>query len=331
MMARAVQDMPHIPVMLPEVLESLEPKDGAVYVDGTFGAGGYTRAILGASDCTVYGLDRDGNAYRGAVEMAGGFGGRLVPVHTDFGSALEALPAELRGAVDGIVLDLGVSSMQIDQAERGFSFQKDGPLDMRMDREGGESAADLVAAIDERELADILYLYGDEKKSRRIARAIVEARGRAPIETTLQLAEIVARVMPPARGHAIHPATRTFQALRIAVNDELGQLRQILAASLTLLKAGGRLVIVSFHSLEDGIVKRFFRRYGGHVSGASRYLPDVAGASQDGSVYFSFVSKKAVEASAAEAAVNPRSRSAKLRYAVRSDIPYQGEEVGFDD
>ncbi len=325
-------DAPHIPVMLAEVLDALAPVDGGVYVDGTFGAGGYTKAILAAAACDVWALDRDETAYDTALALAADYGGRLKPVHTDFGNALHALGDEMVGKVDGIVLDLGVSSMQIDQPERGFSFQRDGALDMRMDRSSGMSAADLIASIDEEELADILYLYGEEKKSRRIARAIVAERARTPIVTTLQLAAVIESVMPRQYGgHKIHPATRSFQALRIAVNDELGQLRQILTASLSLLCEGGRLVVVSFHSLEDGLVKRFLKRYAGQMSGSSRFLPDQVDASSDSSVYFSKISKKPVDPTEAETLVNPRARSARLRYGVRSARPYYGGEVVFDE
>lgn len=322
-----MSEAPHIPVLLDEVLDSLSPKDGEVYVDGTFGAGGYTRAILSQAQCSVYGFDRDALAYQNALTMAEEFPERLIPVHSDFGSVAAELSGRGVDKVDGIVVDLGVSSMQIDTAERGFSFQQDGPLDMRMDQSAGQSAADLVATASQEELADIFFHYGEERKSRRVAQAIINAREENDITTTLQLAEIVSAAMPPVRGHQKkHPATKIFQALRIAVNDELGQLKSILEASLSLLKENGRLVVVSFHSLEDGIVKRFLREHAGMHSSSSRHLPDLGNGSSGVPVHFSKFSKKAVEPSDAEIERNPRSRSSRLRYAVRSDVSYNGVE-----
>ncbi len=302
--------MSHVPVMLPEVLEALAPKDGEVYVDGTFGAGGYTRAILKAAKCKVIGIDRDETAIARAEGIQG-----LTPVHGAFGDIeahLEGIGVE---TVDGFVLDLGVSSMQIDESDRGFSFNKDGPLDMRMDRSSGEPASVYVNTMDEKELADLIYKYGEERHSRKIASAIVKARAEKSIETTLVLADIVAKAMPgSAKKFALHPATRTFQALRIAVNGELDQLESALTASLSILKEGGRLVIVSFHSLEDSIVKAFLREQGPSQAG-SRYMP----ATENVPAKFIQPVKKSIAPSEAECRANPRARSAKLRWAVRTD------------
>jgi 16S rRNA (cytosine1402-N4)-methyltransferase len=303
---------PHIPVLLSEVLSALAPKDGEIYVDGTFGAGGYTRAILEAADTRVIAIDRDPAAYGRAVAMQSDFGAdRLLPFHADFAS----FPDVLKGKqVDGIVLDLGVSSMQIDEPARGFSFLQDGPLDMRMDTSAGEPASVLVNGLDERALADLLWIYGEERYSRKIAAAIVKARTEKKIETTLVLARIVEDAMPASsRKFAIHPATRTFQALRIAVNAELEQLEAALEAAIDALSENARLVIVSFHSLEDSIVKAFFRKHG-PVQGGSRHLPDV----EARPVLFLQPQKKAVVASEAECRANPRARSAKMRFGIRT-------------
>lgn len=301
--------MGHYPVMLDEVLDTLAPVDGGVYVDGTFGAGGYTKAILDAADCSVVAIDRDPDAQKRADNMAAGYEGRLIFLRGCFGDVADLLAEAGIGKVDGFVLDLGVSSFQLDEAERGFSFSKDAPLDMRMDPLNGESAAELVAGCDEKDLADLIYKYGEERKSRRIAHKIVEARKEAPIETTTQLAEIVRSCLPRPKRGDIDPATRTFQALRIAVNDELGELERALDAAEDILKPGGRMVVVSFHSLEDGLVKRFFRQQSGGES-VSRYQPVTE---QD--VSFELMSRKAVKPSDAEIAENARSRSARLRAA----------------
>jgi 16S rRNA (cytosine1402-N4)-methyltransferase len=295
--------------MLEEVLQSLQPRDGGIYVDGTFGAGGYTRAILGAADCTVYAIDRNPSAVARAREMAGEFQGRLVPVEGRFGSMKELLGVAGVERVDGIVLDIGVSSMQIDQAERGFSFRREGPLDMRMGL-AGESAADVVNTASEKDLADIIFNYGEERAARRIAKKIVEAR---PLKTTLDLARAVHSVLPMHGGIKTDTATKTFQALRIYVNDELGELDAALAAAEQLLLPGGRLVVVSFHSLEDGRVKAFLRERSGRAPNASRHMPQ--GVSRPAS----FLPGKKLKPSAAEAARNPRARSACLRYAVKAD------------
>lgn len=300
---------PHIPVLLTEVLAALAPQKDEVYVDGTFGAGGYTNAILDAADCRVVGIDRDETAIEAAKTRNG-----LTLVHGAFGDVRGHLNGLGVSEVDGFVLDLGVSSMQIDEGARGFSFNKDGPLDMRMDRSSGEPASTLVNTWPEKDLADLIWKYGEERFGRKIAAAIVKARSEKPIETTLALADIVSKAMPgSAKKYAIHPATRTFQALRIAVNGELDQLEQALAASLHILKEGGRLVIVTFHSLEDSIVKAFMRDHG-PVQAGSRYAPEV---SARPALLLQPV-KKALAPSDTETKFNPRARSAKLRWAVRT-------------
>lgn len=293
--------------MLPEVLSALSPVDGGIYVDGTFGAGGYSKAILDAADCTVVAIDRDPDAQ----ERAEGFDDpRLIFLRGCFGDVERLLREAGIDKVDGFVLDLGVSSFQLDQAERGFSFRFDAPLDMRMDPENGQSAAELIAAAEEKDLADLIYKYGEERKSRRIAKKIVELRRENPIHTTAQLADIVRSCLPRPKHGDIDSATRTFQALRIAVNDELGELERALASAENILKPGGRMVVVSFHSLEDGLVKRFFRTKSGG-EGVSRYAPAVEAPTPT----FELQSRKAVKPSAEEIAENPRSRSARLRAA----------------
>ncbi len=306
------QNDDHYPVMLPEVLAALSPSDGEVYVDGTFGAGGYTRAILDAADCHVYAIDRDENAVSVANNLKGQYGDRFTFLRGCFGDVKSLLDDAGAGQVDGFVLDVGVSSMQLDQAERGFSFRFDGPLDMRMDISAGQTAADIVNAYEESDLANLIYEYGEEKKSRRIARKIVEVRKEKPFERTSELAESIRAVMPKSYKDKIDPATRTFQALRIAVNDELGELDRALAASENVLKEDGRLVVVSFHSLEDGRVKRFLREKEGGEQG-SRHLPQVKLTSP----IFKPIKKKAIKPSDKEVSENPRSRSARLRAAVR--------------
>lgn len=306
------KDSPHIPVMLDEVLHALAPADGEVYVDGTLGAGGYTRAILASADCKVIGIDRDPEAHERAEAWKAEYSDRLRLIHDAFGNAGDVVD----GQVDGFVLDLGVSSMQIDQAERGFSFRFEGPLDMRMDTTRGASAADLVNTMDETELANVIYTYGDERHSRRIAKAIVGAR---PLNSTGELASVIRSVLPRGKKNEIDPATRTFQALRIAVNDELGELERALEGAEKILKEGGRLVIVTFHSLEDRIVKNFLKERSGDVSSPSRHLP--AANVETRQPTFTLQSRKKIEATDEEIRRNPRSRSAKLRAAVRTAAP----------
>ena len=298
----------HIPVMLREAMSALNVKDGGVYVDATTGAGGYTRAILDAADCSVYAFDRDPNAIAAAKAWAGDYAGRLILINRPFAEMEDALSECGVDAVDGIVADIGVSSMHLDEAQRGFSFRLDGPLSMRMDG-GKPDAADVIANADDRQLAAIFKTYGEEKNSTRIARAIVKARESAPIKTTTALASVVEKANPPRGVSKIHPATRVFQALRIFVNDELGQLAEFLRAAERLLRPAGRLVVVAFHSLEDRIVKRFFTARSGGRGGGSRHAPEQAPPPKTFRVLYS----KALAASEEESARNPRARSAKLR------------------
>ncbi|MDY0008832.1 MAG: 16S rRNA (cytosine(1402)-N(4))-methyltransferase RsmH [Bdellovibrionales bacterium] len=313
----------HIPVMLAEVVQCLAPKDGGVYVDGTFGAGGYTRAILESANCTVYGIDRDPEAIARARVFERDFPGRFHPLHGCFGDVAALLSGAGIEQVDGFVLDLGVSSIQLGTASRGFSFQQNGPLDMRMSL-SGESAADVVNTADEETIADIIYTYGEERASRRIARAIVEARAEAPIETTAQLTAIIHRVLPMHGGMKTDTATRSFQALRIHVNDEMGEIDRALESSPTILREGGRLVVVSFHSLEDWRVKTYLRAASGEEAGTSRHLP------QDNRPKapppFKLEKRNGLPPSAEETAINPRARSARLRYALRTNAPVPEEK-----
>ena len=308
--------VPHLSVLCTEVVSALQPGAGELLVDGTFGAGGYSMALLDAADCQVIGIDRDPNVRGHAERVAAAHPQRFRLLEGCFGDLTDLLAGIGIDAVDGIALDIGVSSMQLDQPERGFSFQQDGPLDMRMgDR--GETAADVVNSRDEAELADIIYLYGEERRARAVARAIVAARAEKPITRTRELAEVVARVVRGTPG--VHPATRTFQALRIVVNDELGELKRGLAAAEKLLKPDGRLAVVSFHSLEDRVVKRFLDRRSGKQVGASRHLPAVAAEQRAPS--FMLLHKGALAAGDTEVAANPRARSAKLRAAKRTNAP----------
>lgn len=307
----------HDPVMLKEVLNMLNPKDGEVYVDGTFGAGGYTEALLKDKACKVYAIDRDPHVKALAEELKARFPGRVEFLVGCFGDMKKLLHDKGVHKVDGIVLDIGVSSMQVDNGWRGFSFKHDGPLDMRMSGEG-ISAADIVNSMNETELADIIYQLGGEKKSRRVAKAIVQARAKAPITTTKQLADIVRSVVRMT-GHAIDPATRTFQALRIWVNDELGELTRALEASEAILNEGGRVVVVTFHSLEDAIVKRFFKQKSGVTPGVSRHVL-VANENKPCTAVFSLLTRKALPPGDEEIERNPRSRSAKLRAAVKIQV-----------
>jgi 16S rRNA (cytosine1402-N4)-methyltransferase len=301
----------HIPVMAREVVEALQPRDGGRYLDGTFGAGGYTAAMLDRADCQVIAIDRDPDAIAAGRVLAERYAPRLRLIEGRFGDMADLLSAEGVEDVDGVALDLGVSSMQFDQADRGFSFRASGPLDMRMEKNGA-SAADLVNESDEAELADIIWRYGEERRSRRVARAIVEARRTKRIDTTGELAEIVRRAVGPQGRDESDPATRTFQALRIAVNDELGELERGLAAAEQVLAPGGRLAIVSFHSLEDRAVKEFVRARAGRTPGPSRHAPPRAG-EQDATLRD--LTRKPMVPSDAEVAANPRARSARLRVA----------------
>lgn len=299
----------HVPVMLPEVLAALAPRDGGIYVDATFGGGGYSAAILEAAACTVWAIDRDPDAIARGAALAARHPGRLHLLHGAFGDMMELLAAHGVAALDGVVFDLGVSSFQLDDPARGFSFRHDGPLDMRMAR-SGPSAADLVNTLPERELADTLFELGEERASRRIAKAILAARAEAPITTTGRLAEVIRGVLPPDRsGH--HPATRSFQALRIRVNDELGQVERALGQAARLLAPGGRLVVVSFHSLEDRLVKRFMIEVTGRTPAPSRHDP--AGLLSRTAAQFRLLASGAAKPGADETGANPRARSARLR------------------
>lgn len=311
---------PHIPVLLAEVIAALAPRDGGAYVDGTFGAGGYTRAILSASACRVWAIDRDPTAVARGRSLEESQGGRFAMIEGRFGDMDVLLRQQGVNQVDGIALDIGVSSMQIDQAERGFSFAKDGPLDMRMETKG-PSAADMVNDTPEGELADIIYRYGEERLSRRVAKAIVEARRAKRFERTGELAEVIRKVVPRS-GDGIDPATRTFQALRIAVNDELGELERGLEAAERLLVPGGRLAVVTFHSLEDRVVKGFLKTRSGEAARPSRHVPQAQGAGPVPT--FTLQTRKAVAPGPEEARANPRARSAKLRSAIRTDAPARG-------
>jgi 16S rRNA (cytosine1402-N4)-methyltransferase len=304
----------HVPVLHREAVEMLKPRDGGVYVDATFGAGGYSRAILDAGDTRVIGIDRDRTAIAGGLELVERSGGRLTLVEDKFSNLAEICAAQGIYAIDGAVMDVGVSSMQLDEAQRGFSFRLDGPLDMRMGHDG-PSAAVVVAKASEADLASIFYIFGEERHSRAVARAIVAARAEAPIATTRALAEIVAKVVWAKPGE-IHPATRTFQALRIFVNEELDELHLALSAAERVLKPGGRLAVVSFHSLEDRIVKNFLNARG-KTGGGSRHLPETA----QGEPSFRILTKRPVTPGEDELRDNPRARSAKLRAAERTEAP----------
>jgi 16S rRNA (cytosine1402-N4)-methyltransferase len=309
----------HLPVMLREVLSQLSPRDGGTYIDGTFGAGGYSRAILDAANCRVIGIDRDINAIATGASLVEKYDGRLVLAEDRF-SRLDEVARDLGyPQVDGVVLDVGVSSMQIDQAERGFSFRNDGPLDMRMER-GGKSAADVVNKMDERELARVFSTLGEEKRARAVARAIGEARNNAPIQTTSELADIVRRVVRSKPGE-IDPATRTFQALRIYVNDELNELANALLAAERILLSGGKLVVVAFHSLEDRLVKTFLAARSS-APAVSRHEPETQALPST----FKLLTKKPVVPSENETNENPRARSAKLRAAQRTEAAARNDD-----
>ncbi|WP_135080202.1 16S rRNA (cytosine(1402)-N(4))-methyltransferase RsmH [Terasakiella sp. SH-1] len=302
----------HIPVLLNEIVEVINPKDGDVIIDGTFGGGGYTKAILDAADCRVLGIDRDPDAIDRGNSLSQTLDNRLQMFEGCYGD----MAALVNQKVNAVVLDIGVSSFQIDQADRGFSFREDGPLDMRM-AQSGESAADVVNTYDEKELANIIYKYGEERHSRRVAKAIIEARREEKITTTGQLAKIVRSVVRQAKDK-IDPATRTFQGLRIYVNDELGELERGLAAAEELLLPGGRLVVVTFHSLEDRIVKQFFKQRSGGNARTNRYMPD--GGDQGPQATFKIINRKPIAPSDEECRENPRARSSKLRAGLRTDV-----------
>ncbi|NKB54876.1 MAG: 16S rRNA (cytosine(1402)-N(4))-methyltransferase RsmH [Alphaproteobacteria bacterium] len=299
-----------------EMLDALDPRDGGAYLDGTFGLGGYSQAILDAADCTVWALDCDPEAIARGRALLDTYAGRLTLLEGRFGAMIALLQSVGVDRLDGVVLDLGVSSPQLDNAARGFSFRGDGPLDMRMTREG-PTAADIVNTLDEKPLADLIRQLGEERYARRVARAIVAARAEKPIGSTLQLAKLVRDALPRAKD-GIDPATRTFMALRIHVNDELGELERGLAAAERILRPGGRLVVVCFHSLEDRRVKNFLRTRGGQAPRASRHMPDTG---EERPASFQVVHRRGVVPSAKEVATNPRARSARLRTAIRTDAP----------
>lgn len=305
---------PHVPVLIEPLLKAVAPVRG-VWIDGTLGGGGYAKALLSAGAERVIGIDRDPEVIAAAM----GWGEpRLSVVEGRFGDLDLLARSEGADPVSGVVLDVGVSSMQLDRPERGFSFAKDGPLDMRMEK-AGPSAADLVNTLPEEALADILHAYGEERAARRIAREIVRARGMGRIATTQRLAEIVAGCLPRPKPGQPNPATRSFQALRIAVNDELGELVRGLVAAERMLQQGGALAIVTFHSLEDRIVKRFLQIRSGNAPTGSRYLPEAAQFQPT----FRLQERKAIEASLQEVEINPRARSAKLRVARReAGVPW---------
>lgn len=310
----------HEPVMVSEVVATLAPSDGDIIVDGTFGAGGYAKAYLDAAQCTVYGIDRDAEAIERGRALERDYDGRLHLVEGRFADMEALLGARGVGSVNAVGLDIGISTIQLDDPDRGLSFQVDGPLDMRMSRTSSDdpTAAEIIANSDEVALADLIWRYGEERKSRSIAKAIVEARRGAPITRTLQLADIVARVVGRDKRRKTHPATKTFQALRIYCNDELGQLERGLQAAERLLAPLGRLVVVSFHSLEDRIVKSFLRQRSGSLPRKSRYLPS---SPSSRAATFSLTSRGAQKPSDAEIDRNPRARSARLRAATRTEAP----------
>ncbi|MBL4692299.1 MAG: 16S rRNA (cytosine(1402)-N(4))-methyltransferase RsmH [Magnetovibrio sp.] len=306
---------PHFPVMLKEVLDVLQPRDGGVYVDGTFGNGGYSKAFLQAANCTVWAIDRDPNVIAKAKYMEAEFNGRLKVVQGRFGDMADLLHGHGVGNVDGVALDLGVSSMQLDQAERGFSFKNDGPLDMRMEQTG-QTAADVVNLFDEEDLANLIYEFGEERRSRHVAHAIVEARKEQKFTRTRELAELVRRVVRKSKD-GIDSATRTFQGLRIYINDELGEVDRGLMGAEKLLGPNGRLAVVSFHSLEDRRVKVFLNERSGNLPNPSRHLPDSGTRGPDPT--FKLLKRGVVKPSKDECRLNARSRSARMRLAERTN------------
>ena len=320
--ATSVADVPapgsanHVPVLFEAVLAALAPRDGETYVDGTFGGGGYSTGLLAAARCRVLGIDRDPEAVQRGAALAAEHPGRLTLIEGRFGDMERLVRSASPDPIAGVALDLGVSSHQLDSAERGFSFRLDGPLDMRMGRDGS-SAVDLVTGLEEGDLAELIRDFGEERYARRVARAIVAARRRGPIRRTGELAEIV-RTAIPHREPGLDPATRTFQALRIAVNDELGELDRGLVAAERLLKPGGRLAVVAFHSLEDTRVKAFLRRRSGALAGGSRHLPPAPGTLPP---TFTLLTRRPTRPEPDEVARNPRARSARLRAAERTAAP----------
>jgi len=318
----------HVPVLLPETIEALSPRDNGIYVDGTFGAGGVTRALLESAHCIVIAIDRDPNAISEGEELARRSGDRLTLVQGTFGDLDAIASARDIGPLDGVTFDLGVSSMQLDEAERGFSFQSDGPLDMRMSQ-AGPSAADVVNSLAERDLAQVISVLGEERRARAIAKAIVAVRSERAIERTGELADIVARVLGRRHDDTKHPATRTFQALRLYVNGELDELVDGLIAAERLLREGGRLAVVTFHSLEDRIVKRFLASRSGKTARPSRHAP--VSEENERQPSFRLLYRRAVEPAENEVRRNPRSRSARLRAGERTaapPFPFKKEELG---
>ena len=308
--------MGHLPVLLAEVMTALAPKDGEIYVDGTYGGGGYALRVLQAADCKLYGIDRDLDAITRAERMAEEQP-RLVPLLGRFGEMDALLLNNGVAEIDGVMLDIGVSSFQIDQSARGFSFMRDGPLDMRMGQTG-PSARDVINLMSVQDLTAIIRQLGEERQAKRIANVIVEQRKEQPFDTTAQLADCVERAVGGRRGKKTHPATLTFQAVRMYVNDELGELARGLTAAERLLRVGGRLVVVTFHSLEDRLVKQFMRTRSGETGGGSRYMPEVEKGPPPS---FDLHRRKAIEAGDEETSSNPRARSARLRVVTRTDAP----------
>ena len=306
----------HVPVLGHEAVQAMAPVDGGAYVDATMGGGGYTRMILGEAGVDVYAFDRDPVAIERAAAWSGAYAGRLTLLPHDFGQMQSVLMQIGVKEVDGVVFDLGVSSVQLDEGDRGFSFRHDGPLNMRMDGAAEFDAQALLAQASEKDLADIIYIYGEEKKSRAIARAIVEARKTQELVSTGQLARLIEATIGKRAHEKIHPATRTFQAIRIFVNDELGQLVKGLLAAEKILRTAGRLAVVTFHSLEDRIVKRFLAQRSGQGQGGSRHMPMLA---QSYGNTFSLLQTKAIVPSQEEIDQNPRARSARLRVGVRAN------------